>query len=104
MKVVKKVRTMKLSVKLLLALLAFGIIISVAAILIGRSTFTESIQKMYNDTAYQLAEVTEHYFTEEEIAEYAKTALQYARGEISKEDFSDIEETERYQMIHAQIN
>ncbi len=95
---------MKLAVKLLLALLAFGIIIVVAAILVGRSTFTESIQKMYNDTAYQIAEVAEHYFTEEEIANYAETALQYARGEISKEDFSDIEKTERYQMIHDQIN
>ena len=100
----RKVRKRKIATKIAIILVVFGVIIAAAALLIGRQTFSDHIQKLYNDTAYQLADVAEGYFSEEELAEYADIVLKHAKGALSDEEMEKIAQSPRYQEIARQIN
>lgn len=94
-----KVRNIKISYKIALVLLIFGLVIAVSAVLIGRQVFKDNIQRIYNDQAYQIAEVSEGYFDSEDIELYSDLVLRYARGEADDAEIEKSRNDVRYRNI-----
>lgn len=87
-------------------ILGFGVIaimIGVVSIVIGVRGFKKSIVKQYNDTAYDIAETVEGFFSQEELLAYVEMLRASDSGK-QQEQYRDVMESERYQEIWKQIN
>lgn len=92
----------KLVRKFILGFALIGIGISIISIVVGMHEFRESIQKQYNDTAYDIAETVETFFAQEELIVYAEL-LNDPKEEQTADQYREITESERYQEILQQI-
>ena len=90
--------------KFILGIIIIGVSITVAALLTGVRTYSNSIRRNYNDLAYQVAEAAEGIFTPEELAAYADLTYRYNRGEATKEEVDQVIQSERYQEIKALLD
>lgn len=93
----------KLVRKFILGFVLIAIMIGVISIVIGVRGFQKSIVKQYNDTAYDIAETVEGFFRQEELIAYAETLHASDNGK-QPEQYRDVMESERYQVIQKQIN
>ena len=90
-----------LGMKFIVGFLILGILICVVTTTRGYSQYKSYIQKQYNDTAYDVAEVFEDYMTQAEIEGYLAMAEGYAKGEISDEQVELIKQSEGYQRVEG---
>ena len=85
--------------KFIIGFLIIGIAICAATTARGYSQYKSYIQKKYNDTAYDIAEIFESYMTEEEISLYMNAVERYCQGTVSEEALDVIKETSDYQEV-----
>lgn len=90
--------------KFVVGIFIIGISIMVTGLITGVRTYSNSIMRNYNDLAYQVAEVAQGYFTEEELAYYAELTYQYNHGEATAEDIEKVIQSERYQEIKGLLD
>ena len=95
----KNKKKSSLVVKFILGFVIIGIAICTVTTARGYSQYKSYIQKQYNDTAYDIAEVFESYMTQEELALYMETAQGYFQGSVSEEELEAIKNSNRYQEI-----
>ena len=88
-----------LAAKFVIGFIIMGIAICTVTTARGYTQYKSYIQKQYNDTAYDIAEIFESYMSEEEIALYMKIAEGYFGGTVSNEELAAIKNSERYQEI-----
>lgn len=102
MKKKKKFRgiTRKVSIGLALA----GCLIMAGMMLCGGMIFKQSIEKRYNDFAYDIAKTAEGIFTDEDINDYASLLQKYQQGEVTQEELDAEMQTERYQNLQKQLD
>ena len=98
------VRRIKLSWKLGIGLVLFGLVVLVSAIVIGYFTFRNDTQKVYNDHAYQIAEEAASLFTDDEWEYYSDLVLRNARGELSLEALEEARNDPRYLELRQQLD
>ena len=103
MKTRQEVRRMKLSWKMAIVLILFGILVLASAIVIGYLTFRNDTYKVYNNHAYQIAEEAESRFTDEEWTYYADLVTRNARGEVSVEELKEAQNDPRYLQIRTEL-
>ena len=99
-----EVRRIKLSWKLGIGLVLFGLLILASAITIGYVTFQKDTQKVYNNFAYQIAEEAKSLFTDEEWDYYADLVTRNARGELSQEELEEARNAPRYQELRQRLD
>ena len=99
-----EVRRIKLSWKLGIGLMLFGLLILASAISIGYITFQKDTQKVYNNFAYQIAEEAKSLFTDDEWDYYADLVTRNARGELSPEELEAAQEAPRYLELRRQLD
>ena len=104
MKKSQEVRRIKLSWKLAIGLILFGLVIASSAVAIGYFTFRDDTRKVYNDFAYQVAAEAESLFTDEEWEFYADLVARNARGELSPEELEQARNEPRYLELRQQLD
>ena len=91
--------------KFIIGFLVIGIAICTATTAGGYSQYKSYIQKQYNDTAYDIAEIFESYMAEEELARYMNAVEGYCKGTVSEEEVEAIKESSDYreveQLLHS---
>lgn len=93
----KKIKRIGLKGKFIFGLTIMGILITVAVVYVGISTYRNAIIKQYNDTAYMTAAAVESYFTDEDFEYYIGLVERYKKGEITDDEMIVITSNERYQ-------
>lgn len=92
-----------LAFRIIMGFVVLAILICFASTGFGYMQYKEYIQKQYNDTAYQVAEVFRDFFMEDELYQYIQTAKDYKNGIVSKEELVAMTEEAQYQKINAQL-
>lgn len=95
----EKKKKSSLVVKFVIGFVIIGIAICTVTTARGYAQYKSYIQKQYNDTAYDIAEVFESYMSEEEIALYMATAEGYFQGTVSDAELAAVKNSERYQEV-----
>ena len=88
-----------LSVKFVIGFLFMGLTISAISINFGYFKFKRSVQKSYNDNAYQIADIVRTFVSDEELDEYSKLI----RWDIDKEKCAEAASTPRYLEIETKL-
>ncbi len=88
-----------LSVKFILGFLFMGLTISCISINFGYYRFKKSVQKNYNDNAYQIAQIVRTIIPDSEIAEYSE----YIRWDIDREKCKEAASSQRYHEIENKL-
>ena len=100
----KKTNCLRLSHKIMLGFALLGLLICVCTGVTGYFQYRDNLQKMYNSTAYDIAETAVSYFGEEELANYAALALGYDAGTVGEEELAAVHASERYRALSAQLD
>lgn len=79
-------------------------IICAASSLIGYHQYKSSIQQLYNNTAYDTAEVAISYLSTEEIRELSDLAKGYSEGTVSELEISAVLDSDRYKEVARQFD
>lgn len=89
-------RKKSLVVRFVVGFLCLGIWICSVTTAQGYEQYKSYIQKKYNDTAYDIAEICRGYMTEEELALYLHTAEEYTKGNITLEELNEVKSLDSY--------
>ncbi len=101
MKEPKKRFRLQLTPKLLIAIVLLSIILSTANCIVGYRQYKTGIEKLYNDTAYNVAELARTYIDPALFAAYTGYAQQKVAGTISQEDYAAVTSAESYVRTQA---
>ena len=85
-----------LVVRFVVGFMILGILICTVTTAQGYRQYKSYIQKKYNDTAYDIAEICKGYMTEEELTVYMNTAEEYTKGSISLKKLEEIKSMGSY--------
>lgn len=94
-----KYKFSKLALKFIFGFVILGILICGTSSTIGYYQYKSVIQKQYNDTAYQVAEVARSYVDLETIEKYAEIVQGYRAGTVTDEEIQAYRSEESYQEI-----
>ena len=94
----------RLVLKLLAGFTILAVLICTACTGIGYIQYRAYIQKQYNDTAYQVAEMFRGYFKEGEMERYIRLASRYKEGEIPGEALEREMASGRYLELQQQMD
>lgn len=86
----------RLAFKLGLGIVALGVLICTASSVIGYHQYKETIEKQYNTTAYQCAQVALSYVGEQKLKEYADAVNAFFAGETGEEELDAIRSSGEY--------
>lgn len=95
----KKRKISKLAFKLILGCIVLGILIGGISSFVGYKQYEAEIQKIYNDTAYQVAEVAHSYIDDNDLKEYVEVAKDVRSGAKTLEQTRAYMESEKYQTV-----
>lgn len=87
--------------KIIASFLIIGVLLCAVTTTRGYSLYKSYIQKQYNETAYEIAEVFEDYMTDIEIEGYLAMAEGYSKGTVTQEQVEKIKASENYQRVEA---
>ena len=93
----------KLALKFICGFLLLGILICGVSSVVGYTQFRASIQKQYNDTAYQVAEVAASYVEMDMLEEYSRLVKGYRAGTVTREELDAHTNSPEYQRIREQL-
>lgn len=82
--------------RFIIGFLFLGILICGVITTQGYHQYKSYIEKKYNDTAYDIAEICRGYMTEEELILYLNTAEEYTKGNISLSELEEIKGMDSY--------
>ncbi len=86
-----------LAIRFTVAIVLLGILICTVSSAIGYSQYKANIQKQYNDTAYQVADVASSYLSTNDLKEYISLIEKYKSGKLSAEKLAKSTNTKSYQ-------
>lgn len=87
----------RLAVKFILGFVVLGILICGTSSTIGYHQYKSSIEKQYNDTAYNIANQAITYIDEELVAEYVSLIKRNINGEDVSDELEKLIESDAYQ-------
>lgn len=93
----KKKRRISLSVKLNVSAVLFAAVICFFCSLVGYIQTRNSIQKQYNQTAWEIANVAANYLDEEALQVYSIATRDYVKGNLSENERDSIIHSLKYQ-------
>lgn len=96
-------RSSRLAIKLGFGIAVLGILICMVSSVVGYHQYKATIEKQYNTTAYQCANVALSYVGEEKLKEYAEAANAFRRGELGKEELEKLADEDEYKQIKEKI-
>ncbi len=103
----RKNRQRKLSVKISILVIILVAVLVAASIVIGSITFKDALTRQYNETAYQIAATAGGYFTEDQLKEYAAAVKKLQTEKLSDEEkeavSSEITGNTRYQDVRTMM-
>lgn len=86
----------RLATRLVIAVILLGVLICTVSSNSGYRNFKNSMEKQYNDTAYQIAETVKSYLDPDSLRKYAHELDKIRSGEKSIEDIASLTESEEY--------
>lgn len=92
----------KLARKFILGFLLMGISISTISVVVGVNGFGDYIKRQYNDTAYDIAEMVQTFWEEDELRAYVEI-LREPESEVNTEKCRNVIQSEPYQKVLKQI-
>lgn len=96
-------RSSRLALKLALGIAALGVLICMVSSVVGYHQYKATIEKQYNTTAYQCANVALSYVGKEKLKEYAEAANAFRRGELGKEELDKLAAENEYKQTKEKI-
>ena len=93
----------RLAIKMAFGIALLGVLICAVSSLIGYHQYKATIEKQYNDTAYQCAEVALSYLGRDELQEYARAVNDFHNGQMTQEELDSYREREAYQQTQMRI-
>lgn len=92
-----------LATKIVIGFVIMAILVCGASTAVGYFQYKQYIQKQYNETAYEIAEVFQDYMEPEELEHYVTLARDYKEGTASKAELEKETQSVRYQQILRQM-
>lgn len=92
----------KLVRKFILGFLLMGISISTISVVVGVNGFGDYIKRQYNDTAYDIAEMVQTFWEEDELLAYVEI-LREPESEMNTEKCRNVIQSEPYQKVLKRI-
>ena len=89
-----------LRVKYNVILILIGVLIYLATVSIGTYQHYKSIVESYNVKAYQIAEMVDKLYSDEQAEQWSKLTYDYIHGAASDEDISAVTSDPEYTKIH----
>lgn len=86
----------KLAVQFVIGMIVLGLLLGVSGALIGYVQFKKTIERQYNDAAYDIAEVAVSYLSEDQIEAYYTIAKKASHLNEEIDVFEETSETEYY--------
>lgn len=80
-----------------------GILICTVSSVVGYHQYRATIEKQYNTTAYQCADVALSYVGEEKLKEYAEAVSAFRRGELDKAELDKLAAEDEYRQTKERI-
>lgn len=96
-------RSSRLALKLALGIAVLGVLICMVSSAVGYHQYKATIEKQYNTTAYQCANVALSYVGKEKLKEYAEAANAFRRGELGKEELDKLAAENEYKQTKEKI-
>lgn len=96
-------RSSRLALKLALGIAVLGVLICMVSSVVGYHQYKATIEKQYNTTAYQCANVALSYVGKEKLKEYAEAANAFRRGELGKEELDKLAAENEYKQTKEKI-
>ena len=96
-------KSSRLAFKLGLGIAVLGVLICMVSSVIGYHQYKATIEKQYNTTAYQCANVALSYVGEEKLKEYAEATNAFRRGELGKEELDKLAAEDEYKQTKEKI-
>ena len=96
-------RSSRLALKLALGIAVLGVLICMVSSAVGYHQYKATIEKQYNATAYQCANVALSYVGKEKLKEYAEAANAFRRGELGKEELDKLAAENEYKQTKEKI-
>lgn len=96
-------KSSRLAFKLGFGIAILGVLICMVSSVVGYHQYKATIEKQYNTTAYQCANVALSYVGEEKLKEYAEAVNAYRRGEIGKEELDKLAAEDEYKQTKEKI-
>lgn len=96
-------RLSRLAFKLGLGIAVLGVLICMVSSVVGYHQYKATIEKQYNTTAYQCANVALSYAGEEKLKEYAEAVNAFRRGELGKEELDKLAAEDEYKQAKKKI-
>lgn len=96
-------RSSRLAIKLGFGIAVLGVLICIVSSVVGYHQYKATIEKQYNTTAYQCANVALSYVGEEKLKEYAEAANAFRRGELGKEELDKLAAEDEYKQTKKRI-
>ena len=94
----------KLALKMIVGFVALGVLICTVSSLIGYFQYKGNIEKLYNTTAYDVAETALTYLDTAELQVYSAAASGYRNGTVTREELTEITASARYGEIAGRID
>ena len=92
-----------LATKLVIGFVLMAVLVCAAGTTVGYMQYKRYIQKQYNQTAYEVAQVFEDFLEPEEIDQYVALAKGYKEGTVAKETIEETRQSSRYQELLRQL-
>lgn len=99
----KEKKSSRLAFKLGFGIAVLGVLICVVSSVVGYHQYKATIEKQYNTTAYQCANVALSYVGEEKLKEYAEAVNAFRRGELGKEELDKLAAEDEYKQTKEKI-
>ena len=99
-----KHKVSKLAFKFIIGFIILGVLICAVSSIIGYNQYKSNIEKQYNTTAYQVADVAKSYVTQEDMQAYVDMVQGYRAGTVTEEEIKAAIDTDKYRDISHRLN
>ena len=100
----KHKKMLKLRTKFFLILTCVVLLITSSMVFVGVLIYKDAIIKRYNEMGYQTAEAVSRYFTEEELMNYKKAAVEHLQSNADRSRAEYIVQSDRYKALHELVD
>ena len=100
----KKQTKRRLAFKLMFMFVVLGVLICVCSSVVGYFQYRNSLQGLYNSTAYDIAETDISYISGDELNYYSELAIGYDEGTVSADEIEEAKGTQRYGQIASSLD
>ena len=99
----KKKKNSRLASKLIGACILLGVLICITSCYVGYNQYQAEIQKIYNDTAYQVAATALTYTNTDDLRTYVDIVEGYRDGTVTEDEVKAYVAEEKYQTVKSRL-